>query len=220
MPDPIVTPVFAAGLMERVLSWFHWLDELGIFGAGAVLGPKIASFFKKKKFTEDQLKTIEQAVQLHREGKAEEAGELIFKSNVFFAGKQDEALMFFAQIWMIQWFSDCGTPDKAELIINAIDGLDDETKRQLEETFAQIEKVEEAGQMLASLADLPNLNAGIKAMCRNACITVKPEDHPANVLVDAFDGAFTRGFGGYAGKLKTARTKLRRKAARAARRRP
>lgn len=218
MPDPIITPIVATSLMEKTLSWFRWLDEFGIFGAGAVLGPKIANFFKKKKFTEDQLKTIEQAVQLRREGKAEEAGKLIFESNIFFAGKQDEALMFFAQIWMIKWFSDCGTPDKAELVINAIDSLDDETKRQLEETFAQIEKVEEAGQMLASLADLPNLNEGIKAMCRNACITVKPQDHPANVMVEALGGAFTRGFGGYTGKVQAERQRLA--AARAARRRP
>lgn len=194
------------------------LDEAALFGGGAI-GAYLINYFQNRG-QQQKVRALEKAQKLHAEGKHEEAQQLVVQSQLFGIGYQDEMGMLCAIAYFVQFCVDAGEEVRIGPFLDALDGLDEETKERLERSFAVIDSVEERGQILVRLSGMPgDLATSIPQVCRISRIDLDPKNHPATVLVDEIGGAINHAFGGYTAKLEAERQRLRdRRAARAARR--
>ncbi len=211
MPEEsnITSSIASRGILDQLARGVkHGLDEAAFFTGGAV-GGYLMNYFRGRGQAQ-KAEVVDKARALYTEGKHDEARELIIQSHLFGIGHGDECGMLATLAFVIQFFLDADEEALIGPFLNALDALDEETLERLRLSLAVIESVEERGKMMVKLAKTPgNLRTRIRQHCRIAGIVLDPANHPANVLVDAIGGAFTRAFTGRAAKLQAERNRLR-----------
>lgn len=200
------------------------LDEMGFVAAGAFGNYLFNRVFQNK---DEGREVLEQAKKLIKEGKPEEAGELIIKSKAFGFGYEDEAGFLTGIAWAIQALLDAGESGKADNLVDSLYFMESETLDRLRFALAKIESVEQTGRILVKLAQIRNPKVRLARIAKITGLQLDPAKHPANVFVTEIGGAFKtacKGFRKGVDKKKKAILAAKRKRTRrmnaARRRRP